>query len=173
MKLLVGLGNIGSAYENTYHNLGFYIVDAFLDKNNIPKDFKQLKHSHYLKTTFNKQTLIVAKPTTFMNASGKAVLELMQKFKIKKEDVIIVFDDFDMELGKVRYRESGSAGTHNGMRSIVAAIGEGFKRVKMGFGREKNVNLLHLVLKKIPAKEQKIIDESLVEAIEKIEQCLC
>lgn len=175
MKLLLGLGNIGKEFDNTYHNLGFLVVDSFLNKNQIEPNFKKLKNSLCLQTKFNGIDLIVAKPTTYMNLSGKAVLELMAKFKIKPEDIIVVFDDFDLPLGTVRYRERGTAGTHNGIRSLVDAIGTNFKRVKIGFGveRNSNINLRDLVLSKYSETEKNIIEQSVEDAIKKVEQCIC
>ncbi len=176
MKAIIGLGNIGNEFDNTYHNVGFYIVDAFVKKNNIVSSPKKLKNSTAIETVFKGEKLVIAKPTTYMNNSGRAVLELMQKYKLKPSDIVVVFDDFDMLVGKVRYREHGSAGTHNGIRDIVACIGTNFKRVKMGIGvenRNRNFDLRYYVTSKISEENLEKINNNLSEAIEKIEQCLC
>lgn len=175
MKGIVGLGNIGKEFENTYHNVGFYVVDFFMQKNNIENKPKKLKNSTVVEANFNGEKVVIAKPTTYMNNSGRAVLELMQKYKLKPEDIVVVFDDFDMPVGKVRFRECGSAGTHNGLRDIVACIGTNFKRVKMGIGvedRDRNFDLRYYVTSKINNADLEKINNNLGEAIEKIEQCL-
>ena len=147
-KAIIGLGNVGSEFNNTYHNVGFFVVDKLVEKWGVEPNYKKLKHSSVLEIKFNGTNVVIAKPSTYMNLSGKAVLEIMQKYKVKPEDIIVVFDDFDLPFGKVRYRESGSAGTHNGLRHIVACIGTKFKRVKMGIGvteRKPSFNLRNYV----------------------------
>lgn len=175
-KAIIGLGNIGSEFNNTYHNVGFFVVDKLLERWGVEPNYKKLKNSSIVETTFNGTRVIVAKPSTYMNLSGKAVLELMQKYKLKPEDLVVVFDDFDLPLGKVRYRESGSAGTHNGLRDIVARVGTNFKRVKMGIGvaeRTANFNLRDYVTSHFSEEEKQVYLNNVNEAIDKIEQCLC
>ena len=176
MKAIIGLGNIGSEFDNTYHNVGFYVVDAFVKQNNIDAIPKKLKNSTVIETTFKGEKIVIAKPTTYMNNSGRAVLELMQKYRLNPRDIVVVFDDFDMPVGKVRFRECGSAGTHNGMRDIVACIGTEFKRVKVGIGvenRDRNFDLRYYVTSKISKEDLEKINNNLSEAVLKIEQSVC
>lgn len=176
MKALIGLGNIGKEFDNTYHNVGFFVIDAFLEKNKIEQKFKKLKNSEIVETTFKGEKLLIVKPTTYMNLSGKAVLEVMQKYKLKTTDLVVVFDDFDLPIGKVRFKQKGSAGTHNGMRDIVSCIGPNFMRVKIGIGvenREANFYLRDYVTSKISKSDLEKINLNINEAIQKIEQCLC
>ncbi len=175
-KAIIGLGNIGSEFDNTYHNVGFFVVDKLLERWGVASNYKKLKNSSIIETNFKGSKVIVAKPSTYMNLSGKAVLEIMQKYKIKPEDIVVVFDDFDLPLGKVRYRERGSAGTHNGLRDIVSSIGTNFKRVKMGIGvaeRSESFNLRDYVTSHFSEAEKQVFLNNVNEAINKIEQCLC
>ena len=175
-KAIIGLGNIGNEFNNTYHNVGFFVVDKLVERWGIEPNYKKIKNSSIIETTFKGNKIIIAKPSTYMNLSGRAVLEIMQKYKIKTNDIVVVFDDFDLPLGKVRYRERGSAGTHNGLRDIVASIGTNFKRVKMGIGvseRKANFNLRNYVTSHLTAEEKEIFLNNVNEAIDKIEQCLC
>lgn len=165
MKLIVGLGNIDRKYDKTYHNVGFRAIDHFAE----------MLGAHFTKTMcdavlaesyYNGQKLLLIKPTTYMNLSGIAVREFCQKFKIDIKDVYVFVDDIDLPLGKIRYRESGSGGTHNGLKSIVNETGSlDFKRFKIGIGRdEKFENLADFVLSKIPQEKLEIIDGEIDEA---------
>jgi PTH1 family peptidyl-tRNA hydrolase len=139
MKLIVGLGNIGEKYVKTRHNVGFMFLDYLVSENNSGSaslvEFKEQKKLKALvtKIRFKGEEFLLAKPTTFMNLSGQALTLLTQYYKIDAEDVFIVYDDVDLELEKVRFREKGSAGTHNGMKSILKAIsGQEIKRIRIG-----------------------------------------
>ena len=159
MKLIVGLGNPERKYDKTYHNVGFRAIDHFA----------QIIDAHFTKSMcdavlaecyFAGQKLLLIKPLTYMNLSGIAVRQFCQKFKIAMEDVYVFVDDIDLPLGKIRYRESGSGGTHNGLKSIVNETNSiNFKRIKIGVGRdEKFDNLADFVLSKIPEENLQIID---------------
>ena len=127
VKLIVGLGNPGEKYIETKHNVGFMLVDK------ICKDLD-------LKFTADKifQKVYFVKPTTFMNESGKAVQALLAYYGLDIEDLLVIYDDLDMEVGKIRLRSKGSAGGHNGIKSIIKHIGsQEFKRIKIGIGRPK------------------------------------
>ena len=154
MKLIVGLGNPEKKYDNTYHNVGFYVLDRFAEENNY--DFTKSKcHSKICEDFFNNEKIILAKPQTYMNLSGVAVSELVQKFKIDLKDILIVFDDIDIEKGQAKYKMNGSGGTHNGMRNIVTMLGStDFARLKIGTKPEyKPANLADYVLGKIDKGE--------------------
>jgi len=147
MKLVVGLGNPGTRYANTYHNLGFLCVEAVADLLNAK--FKHKECSSIVARVFSHD-LILAKPQTFMNLSGVAVKGLLKKYKLTEKDLIIVYDDIDIEKGAMRFREKGSAGTHNGMRSIVYELDtEEFRRLRLGIGRHERMNLADYVLSQI------------------------
>lgn len=165
MFIIVGLGNIGSAYTNTFHNLGFAVADKLASKLSI--DFSKEKFKSIIgEGRYNSQPVIIAKPTTYMNKSGEALVLLKKKYKDAR--IIVAVDDIDLERGKVRYRERGSAGTHNGLRSIVEYIGEEFERVKIGCGRDKSMDLADYVLSKIKPDDRQIFDEATDKAVEMI-----
>ena len=168
INIVVGLGNPGREFEKTYHNLGFMAID------DLAKDFslsfsKKNKNSVFAEGMINGKKTILVKPQTYMNLSGEAVVLFKQKYK--DANLIVVCDDIDLPKGTVRYRERGSAGTHNGLRNIVEHIGEEFKRVKIGAGRDERMDLADYVLSKIKdedyildatQKAKKMITENLI-----------
>lgn len=167
MIIIVGLGNIGKEYEDTYHNIGFKVVDRLAQI--LSASFSVSKDKSLIaKTFFKGQSIILAKPTTFMNNSGEAVALLKKRYKDAR--IIVVVDDIDLPEGKLRYREKGSSGTHNGLRSIVAYIGEEFSRVRVGIGRDNTVNLANFVLSKIKNKDffDGVVDQACQMILEKI-----
>lgn len=135
MKLIIGLGNIGKEYENTFHNTGFAAIDAIGAKiGALPK--KNECSSLTASAKIGAERVVLAKPATYMNLSGDAVKSLVVKYKADYSDVVIIYDDIDLPRFKVRVRESGSAGTHNGMRDVVSKCGTAdIKRVRIGIGR--------------------------------------
>lgn len=164
MKLIVGLGNIGDEYAKTNHNAGFMIVDRLAEKCGF--SFKNRGcESDYAEYNSGKDKFIIAKPRTYMNESGKAVKSLMKKFDIDIEDIIIISDDIDTVPGKIRVRKSGSAGTHNGLKSVIAEIGSNeFKRLRVGIGKQQeHQDLANFVLGKMRmTDEQKMgLDKAL------------
>lgn len=166
MFLVVGLGNFGNEYKNTYHNLGFFVVDLLLENIEIESQKKECESISY-HTHINGQKAIIVKPQTYMNLSGNAVAKLKNKYKIENKNIIVVADDIDLEVGKVRYRECGSGGTHNGLRNIVGNIGNDFKRIRIGIGRGKG-DLADFVLSKIPNDIFEVLQESFEFAVQKI-----
>ena len=134
MKIIAGLGNPGPDYENTRHNVGWMAVDAFAKKFRIDIN----KHEKNAMTGTGRVaggSVMVAKPLTYMNLSGDAVKSLVNAYAESLDDLIVVYDDIDLPLGKLRIRPGGSAGTHNGMRSIVSSLGsEKFARLRIGIG---------------------------------------
>ena len=168
MLLIVGLGNIGKEYDNTFHNIGFNCLDSFLKRNNLNLS-KEKMFGQCLETNLFGEKVIFVKPTTFMNASGKCVIEYKNKFKLSNEDILILYDDYDLPIGEVRFRNRGSAGTHNGMRSIVEYLGgENFKRLRIGiFDKDSKLSLLDYVLSKNKkSKEYEKIFEKTNEFLE-------
>ena len=150
-KLIVGLGNIGKEYENTNHNIGFMVIDKVAETLNIIIK-KNMCSSLVGEANINGEKVILAKPTTYMNSSGIAVKSLVKKFNIDiSKDLIIISDDIDLPLSKVRVRIKGSAGTHNGLKSIVKELeSQDFPRIRVGVGRPKeNQDIVDFVLGKV------------------------
>lgn len=134
MKLIVGLGNPGKEYEKTRHNVGFLILDALREKLEA-EEFHEEKRLKALLTKAKTDSLdlLLAKPLTYMNKSGEAVQKILHFYKLKPQDLVVVYDDLDLSLDHIRVRQKGSAGTHNGMKSIVASLGtDNFPRVRVG-----------------------------------------
>lgn len=145
MIIIFGLGNPGKEYEKTYHNMGFIAIDNLSKELNIPFSKKGLK-SVYGEGKFEGEKVILVKPQTYMNNSGESVVMFKNKFKDAR--ILVLVDDIDLPRGTVRFRERGSAGTHNGLRSIVSYIGQDFERIKLGIGRDAG-DLANFVLSKI------------------------
>lgn len=135
MKCIVGLGNIGRKYENTRHNIGFMVVDALAEKHHIQLD-QQKFNGLYTTALIDGEKVLLIEPMTYMNASGEAVRPLLDYYKIALEDMIVLYDDLDMPPGRLRLRQKGSAGGHNGIRSLIQHLGtDEFKRIRIGIGR--------------------------------------
>lgn len=162
MYLIVGLGNPGKQYEATRHNVGFIAIDEIARELEIKVDklkFKSLIGEGRIGT----EKIILAKPQTFMNLSGEAVVELMNYYKVDISNLIVIYDDIDLDSGKVRIRKSGSAGTHNGMRNIIYLLGkQDFPRIRIGVSKPKNgQDLASFVLSKFEKSEQDNIKEAI------------
>ncbi len=170
MKIVVGLGNYGDNYAYTFHNMGFLAADCLSDRLNIKIKTRDCSSLCGV-GSYNGEKLVIAKPLTYMNLSGKAVKELIAKYKCAPSDVIVIFDDIDIPRATVRVRQNGSGGTHNGMRNIIAEIGtQDFPRVRIGIGRPpENMPLADYVLCDVPKAER----PELAEAIEKAcDECI-
>lgn len=152
MIIIFGLGNPGREYEKTYHNMGFLVIDKLSQELGISLNKKGLK-SLYGDGKYEGEKVVLVKPQTYMNNSGESVVLFKNKFKDAK--ILVLVDDIDLPRGVVRFRERGSSGTHNGLRSIVSYIGQEFERIKLGIGRDEG-DLASYVLSKI--------DESFLEA---------
>lgn len=154
MLLIFGLGNIGREYENTYHNIGFKCLNTFLDKLNLKLNKTKYKGS-FVEAIMHGKKVVFIEPTTYMNNSGECVLNFMNKFKASLDDILIIYDDYDLPIGEVRFRNSGSSGTHNGMRDIVEKLNsDKFKRLRIGI-KDTNCNLplIKYVLSNIKQKQ--------------------
>lgn len=136
MKVVVGLGNPGKEYEKTRHNVGFLALDELAKRNNFPAFQLESKFKAQISVSvLNGEKVLLVKPITFMNLSGEAIALLRQFYKFEVSDVLIVYDDKDMEFGKLRFRSEGSSGGHNGIKSLIACFGsETFDRLKIGVG---------------------------------------
>lgn len=138
MLIIFGLGNVGKEYELTHHNMGFMCVNKFLEKHNLTLN-KTKYFGNFCETKIGNEKVIFVEPTTYMNNSGTCVQTFLKKFKATPNDILVVYDDFDLKIGEVRFRNSGSSGTHNGMRDIVDKIKtENFKRLRIGIKDENN-----------------------------------
>ena len=169
MKLVVGLGNKGREYENTRHNMGFMVVDRYLQYKNITNKFKEKFNAMYIETTINNEKVIFIKPTTYMNNSGIAVRAFLDFYKLDVQDVLVISDDLDLDLGKFRLRRNGSSGGHNGLKSIISHLGtDGFKRLRIGISNDKD-DVINYVLSKFSKKELNEIDtmfDTLVDVLD-------
>lgn len=151
MKLIVGLGNEGDKYKKTYHNLGFITVEKTADKLGVSFT-KQKCRALIAEAKVNNEKIILAKPLTYMNLSGESVIELLSFYKVDVKDMIVIYDDYDLFEGELRIRESGSAGTHNGMRNIISLVKDtAFPRIRVGFKPKEEIQipLIDYVLSKI------------------------
>lgn len=135
MKLVVGLGNPGRQYEGTRHNAGFITLDEWAYQHQL--QFNQSEfNAYYLEYRANNEKVFVVKPQTYMNNSGQAVVSFMHYFQIDVSELVVIYDDMDLSVGQVRLRQKGSAGGHNGMKSIIQYVGsDQFKRIRIGVGR--------------------------------------
>lgn len=128
---MVGLGNPGERYADTRHNVGFRVASRLAKRARLEFE-RKAADSRIAEGTFAGQRVVIARPQTFMNESGRAVRKLLDRYRLTPAELLVVYDDVDLTLGTIRIREKGGPGTHNGMRSIVAAIGEGFPRLRIG-----------------------------------------
>ena len=171
--LIAGLGNPGDPYENTRHNAGFRVIDELAERGNFP--VQKLKF-HALTNTavIGSQGVLVMKPVTFMNLSGEAVGEAARFYKIPPDHVLVVSDDVDLPLGKLRIRKSGSAGGHNGLKSIIQHLGtDQFPRLKVGVGHKPHpdYDMADWVLGKLQGEDKKAMDQAAQRAAQAVE-CL-
>ena len=158
MHLIVGLGNPEPEYSNTRHNMGFDIINKISDKYNISVDKKGFKSLYGIGEIEGKK-VILAKPQTFMNLSGEAVIELINFYKIDYSNVIIIYDDFDIEPGQVKIRKKGGAGSHNGMKSVINSLGrDDFIHIRIGTGKPIYKNdSINYVIGKVSKDEYEIL----------------
>ncbi|MGL5205760.1 MAG: aminoacyl-tRNA hydrolase [Metamycoplasmataceae bacterium] len=161
MKVIVGLGNPGEEYNNTRHNIGFQIVDLICKEYNVT-----LNISKFGGVFFMNKDVIIAKPMTYMNNSGVFVRDLVNFYKIKIEDILIIYDDIDLEVGKAKIKAFGSDGGHNGMKSIINNLKtDEIKRLKIGIGRPKNDSAVSkYVLNNIPKADMAVLNKVKIEA---------
>lgn len=168
MKIIVGLGNPGRKYEKTRHNVGFLVMDELLKQLNVSLDKDKF---NALYTIYNHQgeKIYLVKPQTYMNNSGEAVLPLMKFYKLNIDDLIVVHDDLDLPVGKIRLRKNGSCGGQNGMRSIIDLLGsKEIKRIRIGIGKDLQIDTIDYVLGKIPLEERKIYKKTISKAAKAI-----
>ena len=171
MFIIAGLGNPTKQYEGTRHNVGFEVIDRISEKYNIDVDAK--KHRALIgKGIIQGQKVILAKPQTYMNLSGESVRSLLDYYKVDEEhELIVIYDDIDLEPGQLRIRKKGSAGGHNGIKSIIAHLGsENFPRLKFGVGdKPKEMDLADYVLGRFSSQDEATVSEGIKRACEAVE----
>ena len=168
-SIIVGLGNPGSKYEGTRHNVGFWCIDRIADTH--PEGTSRSHRLvHTSEQAINGHRVVLAKPRTYVNESGRAVTALFTRYRAKAADLIVVYDEMALPSGKVRVRARGGDGGHNGMKSIIGAVGtQEFVRVRIGIGRpEGHIGAIEHVLTRPSAGERKAIDEGIDLAVEAI-----
>lgn len=166
MWLVAGLGNPGRKYHMTRHNVGFMVIDEILKRRNVSLMKRELYES--AESIIDGKRVVFVKPLTYMNRSGIAIKDLCERYGLPSERVIVIHDDIDMEIGKLRLRHRGSSGGHRGVQSIIDAIGEDFKRIKIGVGRDKDVPADEYVLERFKSDEMVIIGDAIERAIDKV-----
>lgn len=168
MYIIVGLGNPGKEYEKTRHNTGFMVIDELAKYIGIEVNKNKFK-AEIGEGIIKGEKVILAKPQTYMNNSGESIIELVKYYKIDLDHLIVIYDDIDLDVGRLRIRKSGSAGTHNGMRSIVHYLDNtAFPRIRVGIGKNQVGDLVNHVLGKFQGDELEIMSESILKASEAV-----
>ena len=173
MYFIVGLGNPGLQYENTRHNVGFLTIDYLAEKHNI--NVKKLKHKAlYGQGEISDQKVMIIKPQTYMNNSGESVRDFKNFYKFDDDKLIVILDDIDIDFGKIRIKKKGSAGTHNGMKSIIYQTQtDKFPRIKISVGQKPEyMDLANFVLSGFNGKDVDIVREEIIMAADAIEMML-
>ena len=174
MYLIAGLGNPGKQYEATRHNMGFDTIDCLVEKHNIPQGGVKF-NAMYGKSIIGGEKAILMKPLSYMNLSGGPIQEMSGYFKIDPEtELIVIYDDIDLEPGQLRIRKKGSAGGHNGIKDIIRRLGtEKFIRIRVGVGaKPKDWDLADFVLGHFSDSDRKLVDEGINDAAEAVEMIL-
>ena len=173
MYLIVGLGNPENEYKNTRHNMGFDTINEIASKNNInitKNKFKGL----YETGIIQNEKVILLKPQTYMNLSGESVKEIVNFYNINFNEIIVIYDDMDIEKGKIKIRKKGGPGSHNGMKSVTQELGtDDFARIRVGIGQPEFKNdMINYVIGKVPEEEQKILQKGIKKAAEAVEEII-
>ncbi len=157
IKLVVGLGNPGKKYNNTRHNMGFWVLDTIAEKLDVPK-WKERDGGMYFDTYVDLSRVIFLKPQKYINLSGDVMIEFVKFFDIKKEDILVISDDLDLPIGSIKLKEKGSSGGHNGLKNIESQLKTNeYKRIKIGISNDKNVDTKDYVLGKLSKSEQRVL----------------
>lgn len=174
MYLIAGLGNPGREYVGTRHNIGFEVIDALCSKYDI-KINKEKFRAEFGTGTIGGEKVIVAKPMTYMNLSGESIREIAEWYKIKSENIIIIYDDISLPVGKLRIREKGSAGGHNGIKNIIYQLQtDVFPRIKVGTGMPQNpeYDIKDYVLGHFSKEETEVLIKTAVRAVLSVEEII-
>ena len=173
VKLIIGLGNPGKPYEHTRHNIGFDVIDELANRWNAPLNQAKF-NGMYASVHRPEGKVILLKPLTYMNLSGESVRPLMDYFDIDVEDIIVIYDDLDLETGKLRLRGKGSAGGHNGIKSLIQHLGtQEFNRIRVGVNRPPvGMKVADYVLSKFSKDDQIIVKEAIEKSCDAVETAL-
>ena len=168
MFVIAGLGNPGKKYENTRHNMGFLVVDRLAEKNNIKVN--KIKHKALVGDGFiSGRKALLVKPQTYMNLSGESLREVVSYYDVEMENVIVIYDDFDLETGTLRIRKKGSAGSHNGMKSVIYQLqSQDFPRIRIGIGKSGGLDWKDFVLGKVGSGDKEIMEEVIDRAADAV-----
>lgn len=171
MYLIVGLGNPENEYANTRHNMGFDTINEIAKKNNIVITKSKFKGLYETAIIQGKKVMLL-KPQTYMNLSGESIKEACDFYNIAPEELIVIYDDIDIEKGKIKLRKKGGPGSHNGMKSVVQELGTTeFSRIRVGIGQPEFKNdMINYVIGKVPEEEQKVLQEGVKKAAEAVEE---
>lgn len=173
MHLIVGLGNPEPEYSKTRHNMGFDVINKLSEKYNI--DVKKEKFKGlYGSGIIEGEKVVLLKPQTYMNLSGESVIQYANFYKIESENILVIYDDIDIETGIMKIRKKGGPGTHNGMKSVILELGTTeFPRIRVGTGSEEKIfNLIDYVISKVNEEEYKRLEEGIDKAVEGVTQIL-
>ncbi len=170
--LIVGLGNPGSAYSLTRHNVGFRLIDILSREWQIEVKQNKFKGQYGIGQA-EGQKVILLKPQTFMNLSGESVVPFLNWYQVPQENLIVIYDDLDLPLGKIRIRAKGSSGGHNGLKSIIAQLGsQEFSRVRVGIGKSEQIETADWVLSRFASEEENVLTEALEQARQAVQVIL-
>ena len=169
MKIYAGLGNPGKKYEKTRHNAGFMVIDELCRRWNMSLDNEKFE-ALYGKKKVNGEDILLVKPLTYMNDSGRAVQQLMHYFKVDPQDLIVIHDDMDLPVGKIRIRTKGSSGGQKGMGSIIRCLGTSeLKRIRIGIGKGEKDEVIDFVLGQIPKEDWPLFESCVQKAAEALD----
>jgi len=162
VKLVVGLGNPGKEYDGTRHNVGFVVAERLAERSGCAFSLDKRLGARIAKTSLSGHDVVLIEPQSYMNLCGPVVAKVAREREVVPEDVLVISDDFHLPLGKLRVRREGSAGGHNGLRSLIGALGtDGFARLRVGIGEPREGYAEQYVLKRFRPAERKAIDEAL------------
>ena len=159
MKLIIGLGNPGKEYENTRHNIGFIYLDSYALENNFNIEREKF-NANFWEITKNNEKIIFIKPLSYMNLSGTVVRKYLDYYKIDLKDILVIHDDLDMEVGRIKIKCNGSSGGHNGIKNIIENVGsEKFMRLKVGISKNNNYDTKDYVLGKFSKEDKELLNK--------------
>ncbi len=159
MKLIIGLGNPGKEYENTRHNVGFIYLDDYAKENNFSIT-KEKFNGNFWEITKNNEKIIFLKPLSYMNLSGTVVRKYLDYYKVELSDILVIHDDLDMEISRIKVKGNGSSGGHNGIKNIIEHLKtEKFMRLKVGISKNNDYDTKDYVLSKFSKEEKELIDK--------------
>ncbi|MBF7096937.1 aminoacyl-tRNA hydrolase [Alkalibacter mobilis] len=171
MKVVVGLGNPERKYDLTRHNIGFELVDHMAQRHQV--DFKSKHKALVGEFRFKGEKVFLVKPQTYMNLSGESVAEILDYYDVDPEDILIVYDDVDLEPGKIRLRSKGGPGTHNGMKSIISMVkSDQMPRLRIGIGKPGHGDLAAYVLGRFSPDEMTLMKDAVIKSAEAVEMFL-